>query len=75
MASLKKAIAAKCKDCIYDRAIAGSWLTQVEACTSVTSCALWPVRPLTIATINLQRKNNATAVVVESDDEDELMEI
>lgn len=64
MASLKKAIAAKCKDCIYDPALPGSWLSQVEACTSVKSCALWLVRPLTIASINLQRKNNATAVVV-----------
>lgn len=75
MASLKKAIAAKCKDCIYDQAIAGSWLTQVEACTSVNSCALWPVRPLTIASINLQRKNNATSIAVADDAEDELTEV
>jgi hypothetical protein len=64
MASLKKAIAAKCKDCIYDQAIPGSWLSQVEACTSVKSCALWPVRPLTIASINQQRKNNAASAAV-----------
>lgn len=38
------AIAAKCKDCIYDREAPGNWRQQVTAC-SITSCALWPYRP------------------------------
>lgn len=43
--SLRKSIDAHCKECIYDSACGGGqWREQVEAC-SVTSCALWPVRP------------------------------
>jgi hypothetical protein len=56
MASLKAAIRAKCKDCTYDEAAPGTYLQQIEACT-VKSCPLWEVRPLTVATINLQRKH------------------
>lgn len=48
--SRAKAIAAKCKDCIYDPMDAGTWRQQVEACTS-QDCALWPVRPLSAAVI------------------------
>ena len=44
MASLRKKINAKCKDCIYDSAVEGTWLDQVTMCTS-TECPLWPVRP------------------------------
>lgn len=42
-----KAIAAKCRDCIYDpKAVGlGTWRQQTEACTS-RSCALWAFRPL-----------------------------
>jgi len=39
-----EAIAAKCKDCIYDRAAPGAWTAQVAQC-SATDCALWPLRP------------------------------
>jgi hypothetical protein len=42
--SLRKAINAKCRDCIYDPAARGTWLAQVAAC-SASSCPLWPVRP------------------------------
>lgn len=54
-ASAKKCIAAMCKDCIYDPEEAGSWRSQVEACT-FTSCPLYPVRPLTVETIQANRK-------------------
>lgn len=43
--SLRKAINEKCKDCIYDNLAPGNWRQQVEACTCVTSCPLWNVRP------------------------------
>ena len=43
--SLRKAINDKCKDCIYDPLSAGTWLKQVELCTS-TNCPLYPVRPM-----------------------------
>lgn len=55
MASLKAAIREKCKDCSYDRCAPGTYLQQIEACT-IKSCALWPVRPVSIATITLNRK-------------------
>lgn len=55
MASLKKAIEAKCKDCTYDPETNGTWRDQTEQC-QVTSCALWEVRPKTMATINMHRK-------------------
>lgn len=60
MASLKAAIKAKCKDCIYDSKVSGTYLEQIEACTSEHSCPLWPVRPMTVATINLMRKSKTT---------------
>jgi hypothetical protein len=53
--SRTKAINEKCKDCIYDHAAPGTWREQVELCTS-QSCALWQHRPITVATMNLQRK-------------------
>ena len=56
MASAKKCIAEFCKGCIYDETQPGSWRQQVEDCPSEKSCPLWPVRPLTIATINANRK-------------------
>ena len=45
-ASLRSAINAKCKECIYDPVGGkGTWRQQVEACTS-RSCPLFAVRPL-----------------------------
>jgi hypothetical protein len=43
--SLRKAINAKCKACLYDQVGgSGSWRKQVANCTSFT-CALYGVRP------------------------------
>jgi len=81
MASLKKCIEQKCKDCTYDHTQPGTWREQIENCT-VKSCALWPVRPMTVATINLNRKSrtgtddlNVDAVLetLEPDDEEEMV--
>lgn len=47
MASLRKAINAKCKECIYDPYEKGSWRQQAKGCTS-TMCPLYPVRPTPI---------------------------
>lgn len=44
MASLRKAVNAKCKDCIYDPEDKGSWRYQVSMCT-VTVCPLYDLRP------------------------------
>jgi hypothetical protein len=77
MASLKKCIEEKCKDCTYDPLAGGTWREQVELCT-VRKCALWPVRPMTVATINANRNKRAAtnlnldALVDELPDEDEV---
>lgn len=43
--SLRAAINAKCKDCIYDpKCGGGTWREQVAQC-SAANCPLWPVRP------------------------------
>ena len=43
--SLRGAINAKCKDCIYDPLSGlGAWREQVEGCTSY-NCPLYPYRP------------------------------
>lgn len=43
--SLRAAINAKCRECIYDpHSGAGNWRQQVTACTSY-KCPLYPVRP------------------------------
>jgi len=43
--SLRAAINAKCKDCIYDpKSGLGNWRQQVQSC-QITGCPLWPVRP------------------------------
>ena len=44
--SLRKCIDQNCKSCVYDPKAAGTWRQQVALC-SVTSCALYPVRPVT----------------------------
>ncbi len=44
--SLRKAINAKCKECIYDSSSGGgTWRQQTEACTSY-NCPLYTVRPV-----------------------------
>jgi hypothetical protein len=43
--SLRSAINANCRNCIYDPlSLGGTWREQVAEC-SVISCALWTVRP------------------------------
>ena len=74
MASLKSAIKSKCKDCTYDPQQPGTYLQQIEECT-VRSCALWPVRPVTVATITLRRSQKPVdidALVANMEDEDEV---
>lgn len=39
------AIAAFCRQCIYDKHAHGTWTEQVGACTN-TGCPLWKFRPL-----------------------------
>jgi len=44
MTSLRAAIDAKCKDCIYDDASGlGTWREQIARCTCV-DCPIWPIR-------------------------------
>jgi len=46
MRSMRKAINAKCHDCIYDpQSGLGNWRQQVQACTC-KSCPLWDYRPV-----------------------------
>jgi len=66
MASLKKCIEAKCKDCTYDPLDKGTWRDQTERC-NIQSCPLWPVRPMTTATVNLHRKSRTAEGEVDMD--------
>ena len=44
--SMRGAINAKCRECIYDPiGGTGTWRAQVEACT-VHDCSLYPLRPV-----------------------------
>lgn len=43
--SLRAAIDAKCRDCIYDPGGGGTWREQVQACSS-GNCPLHPLRPI-----------------------------
>lgn len=75
MASLKKCIENKCKDCTYDSFAPGSWRLQVEECR-VKACPLWEVRPITMETMLARRKDKGAADVdldalVDSLDDDE----
>lgn len=42
--SMRAAINAKCKDCIFDPCAPGKWRQQVEACPAI-ACPLWTCRP------------------------------
>jgi hypothetical protein len=44
--SLRKAIDAHCRSCVYDHVEPGSWLAQVTLCPC-TACELYEVRPTT----------------------------
>jgi hypothetical protein len=54
-AEWRKAVNDNCKNCIYDSAESGTWRQQVERCT-VTSCALYPIRPVTETYQEVSRK-------------------
>jgi hypothetical protein len=43
--SLRSAVDAKCKGCIYDQLAPGTWREQVAAC-STSNCELFDVRPV-----------------------------
>jgi hypothetical protein len=45
---MRKAINAKCKDCIFDPVAGGNWRQQVEACTT-PECSLYALRPVSEA--------------------------
>lgn len=47
--SMRAAINGKCKDCIFDDQVPGTWRQQVEDCT-IEDCPLWNVRPKTTKT-------------------------
>lgn len=76
--SKTKALHEMCKSCIYDKAASGTWREQVENCGS-QHCPLWQHRPVTVATINLQRRAkdgivdgvDIDAILAGMDDEDE----
>jgi len=74
--SRTKAINDYCKGCIYDQKAPGTWREQVEACTSEGRCALWPYRPVSVSTVNGNRKGKIAegldidALVDGLDDED-----
>lgn len=57
--SMRKAINDKCRDCIYDDCVTGTWRAQVEACT-IEDCPLWNVRPRTTATAAANAKPRGT---------------
>lgn len=48
--SLRTAIDAACKQCIYDPQAPGGWRQQTHLC-SCQDCALWPVRPMSASGI------------------------
>ena len=63
MASLKFCVNEMCKQCIYDKAEPGTWREQVENC-QVSACALYPVRPMTSATVIANRKPRKEMVLL-----------
>lgn len=47
--SLRTAVDAKCRDCIYDpMSGAGTWREQVSQCR-IVSCPLWALRPMPVS--------------------------
>ena len=65
MRSPIKAIAAKCKDCVYDEldAGAGGVNAQIEACGDMT-CSLYMYRPLTVATKQVKKEERIAKMSV-----------
>ena len=59
--SLRAAVNAKCKECIYDSKSEGTWRKQVEECTS-RLCPLYKERPRQIR--NSSKKSKSTNMMV-----------
>lgn len=59
--SLRGAIDAKCRQCIYDPKAPGRWREQVQGCT-VASCPLYEYRPRTAAIRALSGAEQAESV-------------
>lgn len=58
--SLRSAINAACRECLFDPKEEGGWREQIEACTSFR-CPLYPVRPIP------RRRGSQATVTVASD--------
>ena len=77
--SRTKAINEKCKDCIYDPKAPGTWREQVQACPSEKSCALWPYRPIAIASVNANRKTRPVegididSIIADLEDDEDIL--
>ena len=54
----QQAINAKCKDCIYDDMVKGTWRMQVEQC-ELTACALYPYRPKSSSNVTYKADSGA----------------
>jgi len=81
--SRTKAINDYCKGCIYDQKAPGTWREQTENCTSGPTakapCPLWSYRPVSVSTVNGNRKTRIVddavdidALVNGLDDDDEV---
>jgi hypothetical protein len=64
---LRQAINQKCRDCIYDPQVKGSWRAQVETCT-ITECSLHPYRPRCRASKSDARVRNGADFVHSGDE-------
>lgn len=60
----QEAIVAKCRDCIYDNEVPGTWRAQVEACPA-TDCSIYPYRPATNATKKRLREERLATMTPE----------
>lgn len=69
--SRTKAINEYCKSCIYDQKAPGTYREQVEACKSgpesKVPCALWIYRPVSVSTVNNNRKPRGDGVGADID--------
>lgn len=59
--SLRAAVNAMCKSCIYDPDSSGSWRQQVRECTAA-QCPLHPVRPLNATASHQGRHTDLSGV-------------
>lgn len=57
---MRRAIDAKCRECIHDPFARGTWREQVEGCSS-SNCALHPFRPRSRARRNVSAHTSTEA--------------